>query len=106
MANEEFKDLFVTEAKEHMESLNNDLAIIGLAGEVTGEVGALVKKLFPAESIICLGYCTQADGYIPTTSMLPEGGYEADDAGKYFGWPAPFAPDIDKIMQQEIASLQ
>jgi len=84
--------------------LNADLAILGLSGEVTGEMGALVKKLFPVESIICLGYCTKTDAYIPTAAMLPEGGYEADAVGKYFGRSAPFSPDIDKIMQQEFKS--
>jgi hypothetical protein len=85
--------------------LNADLAILGLSGEVTGEMGALVKKLFPVESIICLGYCTKTNAYIPTAAMLPEGGYEADAVGKYYGWPAPFSPEIDKIMQQEISQL-
>jgi len=87
-------------------SLTPDIEIIGLSGEVTAEVGRMIKDLYPRKSIILLGYCSYTDAYIPNAKMIDEGGYEPERSGFYHGRIAPFTKGIDRIITKEVLSLQ
>lgn len=41
--------------------------------------------------VLVAGYCDGVPGYLPTADAYPEGGYEVEDAHRYYGMPAPFA---------------
>jgi len=87
-------------------SLSADLQIIGLSGEVTAEVGRLVKDNESAKETIFLGYCSYTDAYIPTAAMLAEEGHEATYSMYFHMRPAPFVPQIDSIILREIAATR
>jgi hypothetical protein len=40
-----------------------------------------------------LGYADGNPGYIPPEAEFAHGGYEVDEAHRYYGFPATFAPD-------------
>ncbi|MDD2710536.1 MAG: hypothetical protein PHV34_21360 [Verrucomicrobiae bacterium] len=84
--------------------LSGDLALIGASGEWTAEAGTLIKQSSPSAKTIFLGYCFYTNAYIPSDSMLPQGGYEVLASPRYHA-TAPFAPGIDRILKEEIAKL-
>jgi len=86
--------------------LNDDLQIIALSGEVTAEVGRMIKDLFPDQQTLFFGYCSHTDAYIPRTSMLDEGGHEALASIYFHMRPAPFVEEIDDILKREVLALE
>lgn len=85
--------------------LADGVQLLGMSGEVTAEVGRMVKDLFPDERTVFLGYCSYTDAYIPTAAMLPEGGHEALASMYFHERPAPFVPEIDEIVAREVRAL-
>jgi len=78
--------------------LADELQVIGLSGEVTAEVGRLVKDAEGDKRTIFLGYCGYTDAYVPTAAMLPEEGHEATYSIYFHVRPAPFVKEIDEIV--------
>ena len=83
--------------------LAEDLQIVATSGEVTAEMGRLVKDA-EGEGTIFLGYCSYTDAYIPTAAMLDEEGHEALYSIYFHVRPAPFTQDIDDIVRRGIAA--
>jgi hypothetical protein len=79
-----------------------DLQILALSGEVTAEIGRLVKDAEQDSETIFLGYCSYTDAYIPTSAMLPEEGHEATYSIYFHVRPAPFVKQIEEIILREI----
>ena len=53
-----------------------------------------------------LGYANGDIGYIPTQPAYAQGGYEVEDAYKYYGYPAALAPQAgDLVLQGAVRSL-
>jgi hypothetical protein len=86
--------------------LADGLQLIGMSGEVTAQVGRMIKDLFPDTRTVFLGYCSYTDAYIPTAAMLPEGGHEALESMYFHDRPAPFVPEIDDIIKREVAAVR
>ena len=87
-------------------TLSGDVQVIGLSGEVTAEVGRIIKDAFPDWTTIFLGYCSYTDAYIPTAEMLPRGGLEALASIYFHMRPAPFVAEIDECLNRELLSLE
>lgn len=83
--------------------LAEDVQVIALSGEVTAEVGRMIKQAESTPTIF-LGYCSYTDAYIPCSSMLEQEGHEAMQSIYFHERPAPFVPDIDNIILQEVAA--
>ena len=86
-------------------ALNETTQIIALSGEVTAEVGRMIKDCFPGKRTIFLGYCSYTDAYIPTAKMIVEWGHEGLASIYFHMRPAPFVKDIDDIIRKEVLSL-
>jgi hypothetical protein len=84
-------------------SLSDDLQILGLSGEVTADVGRMLKDAEAKETLF-LGYCSYTDAYIPTAAMLPEEGHEGLYSAYFHMRPAAFVPEIDEILRREVAA--
>lgn len=41
------------------------------------------------------GYCNEVMCYIPSRRVLDEGGYEVDRSMIYYGFPGPFAGNVE-----------
>jgi len=85
--------------------LADGVHIVALSGEVTAQVGRMVKALFPDRDTLFFGYCSYTDAYIPAASMLEEHGHEALQSIYFHVRPAPFVPEIDDIITREVLAL-
>lgn len=69
-----------------------DLAIVALGGEILIEIGQDIQARSSFKPTIVLGYSNGLIGYIPPASAYAEGGYEVNDAYKWYGRTLMFAP--------------
>ncbi len=77
---------------------NNDLTILAMSGEVVVDYPIKIKKEYSKENLFIAGYCNEVQCYIPSKRILAEGGYEAESSMIYYGYPGPFANNVeDKI---------
>jgi hypothetical protein len=79
--------------------------LLALGGEVVVEYGLRTKSLYPKRKLIVAGYSNDVMCYIPTKRILEEGGYEAVDSMYYYGWPAPFSPEVEDRIVAAIQRL-
>jgi len=54
----------------------NDIALIGLPGEIFVEIGEAITEASPFRLTLPVGYANGAIGYVPTREEVPFGGYE------------------------------
>jgi hypothetical protein len=69
-----------------------DVVLIAVPGELFVEFGLTIKKTLAPVHAIVVGYANGNFGYLPTRVAYTQGGYEVNDAYKYYGYPAPLAP--------------
>jgi hypothetical protein len=81
-----------------------DQAIMALGGELVVGYSISLKKLFGPD-IFVLGYVNDDMAYIPTETILNEGGYEGESSQMVYGMPAKWAPGIEKKIIEEIKKL-
>ncbi len=74
----------------------HDLTLVALAGEVTVEYGLRLKREFPRENLVVMGYTNEVACYIPSLAVLKGGGYEPLDSMIYYGQPGPFAENVEE----------
>lgn len=86
--------------------LSQDLQIVALSGEVTAEVGRMIKEALAPQQTVFFGYCSYTDAYIPAAAMLPYGGHEALVSIYFHERPAPFTAEIDDIIRREVRALE
>ncbi len=80
------------------------LPIVTLPGEPFLAVAHEVRATLG--DALVLGYCDGVSGYLPTADEYPHGGYEVDDAHRYYGMPGPFAPGSAERLIDEVRSLR
>jgi len=54
-----------------------------------------LKRELGADRVWINAYANHVPCYIPSTRILAEGGYEAEDAMDYYGLPARLTPDVE-----------
>ena len=70
------------------------MRLTALPGEIFAETAHAVRALSePGRPSFVLGYADGNPGYIPPEAEFASGGYEIDEAHRYYGFPATFAPD-------------
>jgi hypothetical protein len=75
-----------------------DIAFVGLPGEPFVELGLSIKETTGLRTVFICGYTNDDIGYIPTRDEYSQGGYEIDEAFKYYGYPAALAPEAGEIL--------
>ncbi|MCC6166888.1 MAG: neutral/alkaline non-lysosomal ceramidase N-terminal domain-containing protein [Caldilineaceae bacterium] len=81
-----------------------ELTIVGVPGELFVELGLQIKAAAPAP-VMVVGFANDSIGYIPARRAYPQGGYEIDDAYKYYGYPAVLAPEAGEMIVANAARL-
>jgi len=84
-----------------------NLPIMILGGELVMQYDLDLKKLFGPD-IFVMGYSNDDMAYIPSETILKEGGYEGESSQRVYGLPAKWNSDIQvKILSemQKIAEL-
>ena len=76
--------------------LGNQLTVFGLPDEVCSPVGPRTRAQARTPLAMTIGYANSVQCYIPTDTIIREGGYEGKTSHRAYFMPAPFAPRIDK----------
>ncbi|MET0886892.1 MAG: hypothetical protein ABWX92_10615 [Mycetocola sp.] len=69
----------------HGVTIGRELALVAVSGEAVVEYTPLVREMSTAEFTLCVGCIDHTFGYIPTTRIIEEGGYEAGNFCRSFG---------------------
>lgn len=78
----------------HSVRLSDVVTIAGVSGEAVAEYSAGVSALSPTALTMRVGCIDDTFGYIPTTTMIAEGGYESRGFCRYFGVES-VNPDVE-----------
>ncbi len=78
--------------------------LVSFGGELVVGYAISVKQMLGADAII-LGYSNDVMNYIPTSTILKEGGYEGDIAHVVYGLPAKWQPGIEANILNEVRRL-
>jgi neutral ceramidase len=77
--------------------------IVHCGGEPCIEWRPKVTAWLAPLKIVPWGYCQEANAYLPTEALLPEGGYEVLDSNQgRASSPAPFAPGIERAVRESL----
>ena len=75
-----------------------NVSLVLLPGESFVEFGLDIKQRFAPRGVMTMAYANGTPGYIPHRSAYPAGGYEVDEAYRYYGYPACFAPEAGEAV--------
>ena len=78
--------------------------IMTMGGEVVIEYSIQLKKLFGPE-IFVMGYVNDDMAYIPSETILSEGGYEGESSQMVYGLPSKWAAGIQERILNEFRKL-
>lgn len=86
--------------------LGEKLTLIALEGEVCSPLGPLARSLAKTPLAMTVAYANGSTGYIPTSRIVREGGYEGFSSHRAYFLPAPFTPRVEqefrRIVKQAI----
>lgn len=83
-----------------------EVTLVLLPGEIFVEFGLAIKERAAPRKVVTLSYANGTPGYIPHRSAYPEGGYEVEQAYRYYGYPACFAPEAgERVVEAALALL-
>jgi neutral ceramidase len=78
--------------------------IMSLGGELVVEYAINIKRLFGQNTFV-FGYSNEVMSYIPSATILKEGGYEGARSQMVRGMPGTWKPGIEGIILQEVLKL-
>ncbi len=78
--------------------------LVSLGGELVVEYAINVKQMLGPDALV-FGYSNDVMNYIPTSTILKEGGYEGDIAHVVYGLPAKWQPGIEANILNEVRRL-
>jgi len=66
--------------------------IVALPGEPFAAAALGIRAhAGPEDTLLVAGYSDGCPGYVPPAEEYPHGGYEVEEAHRYYGLPGPFA---------------
>lgn len=82
-----------------------NLTIVGVPGELFVDLGLQIKAARSDAPVLVVGFANGDIGYIPTRNAYPQGGYEINEAYRYYGYPAVLAPEAGEQIVATAARL-
>ena len=79
--------------------------IVALPGEIFAETALSIRANLPQSPAFIIGFADDNPGYIPPESEFAHGGYEVDEAHRYYGLPMTFAPGSAEALADCAVSL-
>ena len=89
----------------HGIKLGDGLRVVGIEGEAVAGWGYIIEGFFDGGVTFPLGYTDGTGLYLPTSMMLPEGGYEVVSYWEY-GYPAPLARGMEGTVLAALERLR
>jgi hypothetical protein len=89
----------------HGVKLGEGLRIVGIEGEAVAGWGRYLDRYYSGGITFPLGYCDGTGLYLPTSEMLPGGGYEVVSYWEY-GYPAPLRAGMEKAVEKALRDLR
>lgn len=80
------------------------LPVVSLGGELVVEYAIKIKQMLGPETFV-FGYSNDVMNYIPSATILKEGGYEGDIAHVVYGMPSKWQTGIEAGIMNEIFRL-
>ncbi len=84
----------------HWFDLAERLRVVGISAEACWEYAELLRRTFPDKTVWPVGYIDSVFGYLPTDSMLREGGYEVTGFREPFGIQGEFVGNLEQIVEE------
>ena len=81
-----------------------DQALMTLGGELVIQYAIELKKMFGPD-IFVMGYANDEMAYIPSETILEEGGYEGESSQKVYGMPSKWEPAVQTKILTEFEKL-
>lgn len=81
-----------------------EVTVVALPGEPFLDVAEQIRAQIDGPCLV-LGYADGCPGYLPTAGEYPHGGYEVEDAHRYYGMPGPFAAGSAEILIQKAVEV-
>jgi len=81
-----------------------DQALFALGGELVVAYALEIKKRYGPEAFV-LGYSNDVMAYIPSETILQEGGYEGASSQMVYGHPGPWQPGLQEQIMKEVERL-
>ena len=81
-----------------------DLLIFSLGGELSSEYAIKLKQMF-GDQIFVMGYSNDVMAYIPSETILKEGGYEGLTSLRAYGFPSTWKKGIEQTILNEMLRL-
>lgn len=81
-----------------------DQVLMALGGELVVEYSIGLKKLFGPD-VFVMGYVNDDMAYIPSRSILEEGGYEGESSQMVYGLPSKWNSGIETMIYNEMKRL-
>ena len=81
-----------------------DQSVVSMGGEVVIEYAVKLKRIF-GNKLFVMGYSNDVMGYIPSVTILKEGGYEGDSSQMVYGLPSKWEENIEELILTEIVRL-
>lgn len=85
-------------------AFNKVVLMVGIPGEVFCEIGLKIKEKSPFDYTFISGYTNGEIGYVPTKEAFSQGGYEVNDAPKWYGISF-LSPKVEEILIEEVLKL-
>ena len=81
-----------------------DQPVMVLGGELVVGYAIELKRIFGPETFV-LGYSNDLMSYIPTATIIKEGGYEGASSQRGYGLSGVWSESIETLILQEMARL-
>ncbi|HEY3281183.1 MAG TPA: hypothetical protein VGN26_02835 [Armatimonadota bacterium] len=82
-----------------------DVGFVTLPGEPFHGLAARIRKDSPFRTTFVCGYANGTVGYLPTAEAYAEGGYEVNDAHRYYGYAGAVSEGGDDLLVRTATSL-
>jgi len=81
------------------------VAFAFVAAELFALTGYRIRSLGKGQALLPVTYASPIVGYVPDRAAMEKGGYEVDDAWRFYRQPAPFTPDSEQRIVDTVAAL-
>jgi hypothetical protein len=81
------------------------IALACVSAELFAITGFRIRALSRDMALLPVSYAAPIVGYVPDQDSMAKGGYEADDAWRFYRHPAPFAPDSEHRIVETVRAL-